>query len=329
MCGVGQVAKTSRVGLLALVGLLVGAGWLIGASALAGAKPVFTASVDARPVNGTVTVTLPGGTRARVRASRQVPVGSTFDVRKGTVEVTAADGKGATYSGQFGQGQFQVLQSTAQGGATEIKLVGTTCKKAAADMPQASVARPRHHAPAHRQLQVMAGGNFIVVGSAGSAIASGEARYSLVDACDGTHIVDQSGKVVAQRKHAPTRTLNPGETQIVSCQPGTANPTYCLLLLSSPRQSVFSFGVTLTQPRATAFRVCYVTPGRARKCFSGSLSQQTIQFGDLACFVNDGRGVYPVRFFVAGHQVGILLHFRATRPQQVFIGSDACHGTAT
>lgn len=299
----------------------------LGAMALAPAaqaKPVFGVSVDARAVNGTVSATLPSGAHVKVTVTRQVPVGSTFDVLKGTVALTASDGKGHSYSGQFGQGQFQVLQSSAQGTATEIKLVGKACTKSSTDIG-ATTAR-RHHAPANRQLQIMAGGNFVVVGSDGTAIASGEARYSLVDECQGTQIIDQSGKVVDERKHAPEKTLKPGNSELDHCQP-TDNPTFCQFLLSAPHQSVFSFGIAMANQQAPSFRVCWRTPGGKSICFTAALTQGTYQLGGLTCFVNDGKGTYPVRYFVAGRQVGITFQFKSIHPPEVFLGRDSCTST--
>ena len=150
-----------------------------------------------------------------------------------------------------------------------------------------------HHPVTYRQLQVNAGGNFLVVGADASAVASGQATYSLVDACDGTRIIDKSGRVVAQHKQAPAKKLKPGQSDTDYCHP-SSSPTYCQIMIQSPRNSVFSFGLSLTQPRATSFRVCYRTPAGKKKCFTGRLSQGSIQGGGLTCIVNDGPGTFPV-----------------------------------
>ena len=295
--------------------------------------PVFSRSVDAGPVTGKVFVTTPGGSRTQLTSERQVPVGTAFDVLHGTVRITAADGKGGTYMGTFGKGQFEILQTASGGGAAEIKLLGKACARpgsaqassaVTAGRIRASAARSaRHHPSIYRQLQVNAGGNFVVVGVDASAVASGQATYSLVDACNGTQIIDKSGQVVAQHRQAPAKKLKPGQSDTDYCHPASS-PTYCQFMIQSPRNSVFSFGLSLTQPRATSFRVCYRTPAGKQKCFTGRLSQGSIQGGALTCIVNDGPGTYPVLYYVAGGQIGITFHFKATRPQQMFLGRDAC-----
>ncbi len=336
MIGIGHVRRigAAAFSVAGLAGLLSTAEVAASSRGSNPPPPVFASSVDAGPVSGKVFVTTPGGSRTALTSERQVPVRTAFDVLQGTVRITAADDRGGTYTGTFGRGKFQILQSASGGGAAEIKLLGKACARpgaaqsfsaAAASRIRGSAARsPRHHAPVYRQLRVNAGGNFVVVGVNASAVASGRATYSLVDACDGTRIIDERGRVVAQHRQAAAKKLKPGQSDIDYCHP-TSRPTFCQFMIQSPQSSVFTFGLDLTQPRATSFRVCYRTPAGMPKCFTGPLSQGRVQGGGLACIVNDGPGRYPVRYFVDGGQIGITLHFKATQPRQMFLGRDACH----
>lgn len=308
-----------------VAGLLFVAAVAAASHAAQPSPPVFGRSVDAGPVTGKVFATTPGGSKTPLTSSRRVPVGTTFDVLHGTVRITAADGKGGTYTGTFGKGKFEILQNDRGGGAAEIKLLGKACVRPAL---AASSHRHKHHPTVYRQLQINAGGNFVVVGASASAVASGQAAYSLVDACDGTQIVDKSGRVVAQHKQATAKTLKPGQSDTDYCHPAS-NPIYCQFLVQSPRSSVFTFGLGLTQPRTSSFRVCYRIPAGKERCFTGRLSPGGIQGGGLTCIVNDGPGRYPVRYFVNGGQIGITLHFKATRPRQVFLGNDSCRSFQT
>ena len=309
--------------------MLVGASLALGAASPP--SPVFASTVDVARVSGKVLLTVPGRTAVPLTGARQVPVGSIVNVNAGAVEVTAADGKGGTYSGRFRAGSFQVLQSATGGGATEILLVGKCVKAAANDGPPAEAARrPRHKPPVYRQLVISANGEFDVVGSDASAVASGQAQYSLVDQCNGTHIAAQTGEVKAQSRNTGSYTLKPHQSLIQNCQPSGPTAQHCTLLLSSPQSSVFSFGLFLKQGTASHFQVCYRTPQGAQICQTGPLGptpgQTGSKAGGLTCILNDGPGRYPVRWLVGGHQVGITLQFKATQPRNIALGRDSCTG---
>jgi hypothetical protein len=243
--------------------------------------------------------------------------------------VTAADGKGGTYSGRFSGGSFVVLQSAAGGGATQIKVVGKCVKNAAADPPTATAARrPRHKAPVFRQLQIQANGNFEVVGSDASAVASGQAVYTLTDQCDGTHIMAQSGHVNAEGTIQGTVSLHANQSVVDDCQPSAAVPTQCIILIGNPRKESFSFGLLLTNATASTFQVCYTTPRRHRICHTGPLGppNSPAEAGGLACTVNDGPGEYAARWFVDGRQVGRTHRFKSTQRRDFVLGNDSCLG---
>lgn len=315
--------------------MLAAASLALGATSAPG--PVFASSVDVARVSGTVLVTAPGGTATALTVTRQIPVSSTVNADAGAVRVTAADASGGTYSGQFKEGSFQVLQSPAGGGVTEILLVGkcvnaSASTAAVSDDPSAGAARrPRHKPTVYRELVISANGEFDVVGNDASAVASGQAQYSLVDQCNGTHIIAQTGQVTAQSRNTGSYTLKPHQSLIQHCQPSGPVAQHCTLLLSSPKSSVFSFGLYLKQGTASSFKVCYRTPKGATLCHTAPLAPLGAGLtdsdgGGLTCVVNDGPGVYPVRWLVDGHQVGTTLQFKATQPVDVLLGRDSCTG---
>jgi hypothetical protein len=294
---------------------------------------VFAQSVDVAPVKGKVVLTLPGQSPAPLAGPRRMPVGSTVAAPSATVRVTAADGKGGTYSGRFSDGSFQVVQSTTGGGATEIKLVGRCVQSTAvSDTPTATTARPRHKAPVIRQLQVVANGEFEVVGNDASAhsVPGGTAQYSMTNACDGTQITAQTGRVQAQSQSTGAYTLKPNQSLTDDCEPKGPAAQRCLLLLARPQSQAFSFGLLLVRGAATSFQVCYVTPQHHRLCFTGPIGPPDAtagaEAGGLTCRVNDGRGQYAVRWLVNGHQVGVTHHFMGTQPHDPVLGNDKCTG---
>ncbi len=300
-------------------------------AAPASAAPVFAKSVDIAPVKGKATVSLPGHRSVDLNAPRQVPVGTTVNAASATVRVTASDGKGGTYSGRFGDGGFVVKQSASGGGATEIKVVGECVKDAASDVWGATEARrPRHKPPLFRQLEVQASGRFEVVGSNASAVASGQAAYSLTDQCDGTHIMAQAGHVNATGTIQGTIPLHAHESVVDDCQPSAAAPAQCILLVGRPQSSSFAFGLLLANASASSFQVCYTTPGGRRICHVGPLGppNSSPEGGSLACTVNDGRGDYAARWLVNGRQVGVTHHFKVTQPRDFVLGNDSCYGSS-
>ena len=309
--------------------LLAGASLTLGASAVP--SPVFGQSVDVAPLKGKVTVKLPGQPSKVLSLARLVPVGTTVDASSGSAGVTASDGKGSVYSGRFSDGSFQVLQTALGGGATVIKLVGACVKSSmATDRAAANTARrrPHHRAPVYRQLQVVASSQFEVIGNDASAVASGQAQYLLTDKCDGTHVVAQTGQITATSRSTGTYRLKPHQSLIDDCRPPGPEAKICTLLVARPGSSAFSFGLLLVGSAATTLRVCYVTPKGRRLCYKAPLSQPDAagaQAGGLACTINDGRGVYAVRWFVGGRQVGVLHRFTSTQPPDVSLGSDTCY----
>ena len=175
--------------------------------------PILGRRVNAEPVNGDVFVSVPPGTVARASASvpglkgrnfiplreaRQLPVGSIFDTRKGTVRLTSArNTRGVTQSGEFLGGVFQVLQSrkASAKGLTELRLKGASfrgCGRATGKKANAAASRRRI-----RRLRGSGRGRFRTRGRYSAATVRGTI-WTVTDRCDGTLTKVTRGKVAVR-----------------------------------------------------------------------------------------------------------------------------------
>jgi hypothetical protein len=90
-----------------------------------GPKPVLGESVGVQPVDGVVTVLSPAGRRVPLTGAAALPTGTIVDTTSGTVALTTAVGdKGKTQTGKFWGGVFEVRQTIAGKGRTELVLRG-------------------------------------------------------------------------------------------------------------------------------------------------------------------------------------------------------------
>jgi hypothetical protein len=294
-------------------------------------RPVVGRFVVAGRLDGRVFVTAPGGSRAPLAGPRRLTVGTAVDATKGSVQIIAADGTGATRTGRFAKGQFRIFQPATHGAIVEIVLIGArACPEHGpmADEVAAGATRaPRRHPRAIRQLDITASASFVVVGRNLRATASGQAVYSLTDECDGTHVLDKSGNVQARGQRGLTD-LRPNLSLVEYCSPKAPNTKYCLEMVSSSKQSIATFAVLLAQGSATSYRVCYTTPGRRVICHTGPLDPRVQpEAGDLVCFVNDGVGRYAARWLLNGRQLGVTLHFDIDQVVRPELGTDSCQAS--
>ena len=98
--------------------------------------PKFAKEVNLKPVSGKVLVRLPAGAKVKGRWAHaaqagfvpleevsQVPVGSQLDTKGGRVQLTSSTEKsGEVQTAQFYSGRFEVTQSKAEDGLTELRL---------------------------------------------------------------------------------------------------------------------------------------------------------------------------------------------------------------
>ena len=157
--------------------------------------PVAGKTVNVRVVSGVVRVK-PRGSRKFVRltsAGRQIPVGSTVDTLRGTVELTSAAGpSGATQTGRFYKGVFVVAQKRAKKPVTDLRLAGKKfrgCPKAAPGGAS--------KAGKVRRLWASGTGRFRTIGRFAAASARGT-KWLTEDRCKGTLIRVTEGSVLVR-----------------------------------------------------------------------------------------------------------------------------------
>jgi CSLREA domain-containing protein len=131
----------------------------------------------------------------------EIPVGSFFDTRHGTVHLTAAvNAAGKTQSGNFSRGLFQAVQSRKRSakGLTELRLKGGSfgrcgkSRRAAGDTAGAALSRRTI-----RRLRSSARGRFRTSGRNRSATVRGTI-WEMSDRCDGTLTKVTRGKVAVR-----------------------------------------------------------------------------------------------------------------------------------
>jgi mannose-6-phosphate isomerase-like protein (cupin superfamily) len=170
-----------------------------------GDAPVLGKAVNVQVVKGKVLVRPATGRKfVPLGGSRQIPVGSVLDTRKGTVGLTSAiNAKGATQQGQFSNGVFRVVQSrrVKARGLTELRLQGSNfqgCRAAG----HGSVGAASHSRRKVRSLRATAKGRFRTRGRYSVATATVPpgrgANWQTTDRCDGTLVTVSRGKVAVR-----------------------------------------------------------------------------------------------------------------------------------
>jgi hypothetical protein len=147
------------------------------------AAPVLEASVAIAPANGRVLVRVPGAAYAAALSARaSVPVGSIIDTRAGTVKLQAALPAGATQTGTFHGGLFEVRQPAGGHGMTELVLRGAQPACHAGAVRAAAVA----HEPPPRVLWGHDRHGRFRTRASNSVITVRGTTWYTADRCDGT-----------------------------------------------------------------------------------------------------------------------------------------------
>jgi hypothetical protein len=150
-------------------------------------------SVELELVEGEVQVKEPGAQGFEALAdAAEVAVGTEVDASKGVVLMTSATSDGATQSGEFSEGGFEVIQKPGSSVVTLALRGGdfSKCKTKAARRDRSTVGGPEV-----RRLFVDADGEFRTEGRFAAAAIRGT-KFTAVDACFGTLTEVEEGRVL-------------------------------------------------------------------------------------------------------------------------------------
>jgi hypothetical protein len=168
--------------------------------------PTQGKAVVAAETAGVVRVKTPGGDGFRSLAdSASMPIGTVVDARDGTIALSSETASG-TQTGEFRGAIFEVRQSRAGGGMTDLVLKGgsfAACGRTAKTVARAAGKRRR----AVRALWGKdRGGRFRTRGRDSVATVRGT-EWKVVDRCDGTLTTVSAGAVSVRDVHTGRRTL--------------------------------------------------------------------------------------------------------------------------
>jgi hypothetical protein len=162
------------------------------------ATPELGHSIAVTRANGEVVVRIPGtAAPALLRNVASVPVDSIVDTRRGSVDLTTQLPGGATQTGSFHGGVFQVRQAAGANGLTELVLRGAapTCSRARARAAATVVKHPPRVLWGHDSH-----GRFRTRASNAVITVRGTTWY-VADRCDGTLTRVTKGSVAVRDLH--------------------------------------------------------------------------------------------------------------------------------
>jgi hypothetical protein len=327
----------NRLRLAAALVVIALAAWSPALSAgAATTAPQVGKSFQLTRVSGTVTVTPPGAHAYTLTGTRSAPVGSTVDALNGVVRLTASNGHGGKYSGQFSKGSFKALQSRTGNSATEIKLVGCQppAKKAGSGYHHHAHRSVRgtgasYHHGGHRYLAASVPPEFLVVGTNGTAQSSvGTSKFSLSENCAAgaaaaasqssglTTVAAQSGSVQASSaNHRLKNSISAGEIDQLRCSKSAG---YCLVDVVRLQGELrgFFFPAVATSKSAPTFQFCLTDPSKHRTCkpivANGPVFENGVHLTGGLNVVNcqaTQKGTYSVTWKANGVQLGGPLSF--------------------
>ena len=166
------------------------------------AEPELGASVVVAPGFGLVKVKLPGRGWVVLEEGESIPVGSLVNTLRGSVVLTTALDGGDSQTGTFWGGIFQIRQSRARDGLTDIVLRGgsfRSCRRHAARPRPSAVASRKRRRSVRRLWAKDDNGRFRTHGRDSVATTRGT-LWSTEDRCNGTLTRVREGAVVVRRR---------------------------------------------------------------------------------------------------------------------------------
>ena len=148
--------------------------------------PDFGKTIVVEP-EGSVRVKTPGGEWENLAPGAELPVGASFDTRRGAVKVTSAGCRGRHQTGRFGGGLFMLRQPRAACGRVDVYLRGgsfAACRNAG-QRPSGRRASASRSRRVRRLWGHDKGGSFRTHGRHSQATVRGT-RWLTEDRCDGT-----------------------------------------------------------------------------------------------------------------------------------------------
>jgi hypothetical protein len=181
--------------------------------------PVLGRTVAAAATAGTVTVRTPDGKTMALDGATALPTGSRLDTRVGEVALTSAiDAKGATQTGRFSGGVFEVRQAKGGGGLTKLVLVGghwADCSTGGYVTRAMAATRKKARKPIRTLWGSDDHGRFQTQGGGSVATVRGT-HWLTTDTCDGTRTTVLAGAVsVRSRRTGHTVLVRAGHTVFV------------------------------------------------------------------------------------------------------------------
>jgi hypothetical protein len=165
------------------------------------APPALGRTVGVATVAGSVSVRVPGGAVVALAAgapAASLPTGTRVDTRSGAVDlVSAVDAAGATQTGRFSGGVFEVRQGTGGRGMTQLVLVGghwRGCRTGGHVQRSAKGKKPIRRlwgSDEHGRFQTRGGGSVATVRGT---------RWLTEDHCSGTRTTVRQGAVAVRSR---------------------------------------------------------------------------------------------------------------------------------